>query len=449
MDEANTFVGQMFEIPKGAIEALKNRRKIPQAKEQVKLCIKEFKDDPGSQARCLVNTGLLKLALRLARKWLAEKRPLRDDFTRQTTVLLQFLVAYIFEVGANEEEAIKAYREFLITSGRLTIYNEQLELLMMKAYSKVRESGNHDKLHVTMVRTKPTFLISTLDPLQDAWFSFDIQKQGMWEVHTAKLWRHVAGLVKEAHGAGSLVVDVGANHGFFALYSGAMGFKVSAWEAVPSIASKLQESVHLNGWEDQVKVSNRIITTKSHKKLWVHPFVLGPSPTAYVRFDNKRASDEMYDKLLIQVDGVRADKGIKSQHGFSPSDVRVLKIDVEGCELDALLSSSEMLKPNGAKPELFLEVCPSLLSRCQTTHKDEIKAWNMLLKLKYAMRVYWHDGGQIKADFARESVKVNSWDGTQQESMWRVPNDIDAIDDWVQSEKQGSDCFLMWASQLH
>ena len=75
-------------------------------------------------------------------------------------------MASLYQVGAAKEEAVKRYRDFLITSGRLTIYNEQLELLMMKAYSKVRESADHDEMHVTLVRTQPNFLISTLDPLQ-------------------------------------------------------------------------------------------------------------------------------------------------------------------------------------------------------------------------------------------------------------------------------------------
>jgi len=298
------------------------------------------------------------------------------------------------------------------------------------------------------VRTQPNFLISTLDPLQDAWFSHDIQKHGMWEVHSTQLFHHVVGLINKKHGSkDGVVVDIGANHGFFALYAAAMGLKVSAWEAVPSIAAKLKESVILNGWADRLFVSNSIITTKTNKKLWVSPFVLGPSPTAYVRFDNKKADHEMYDKLLLEVEGVRTDKGVKD-HGFDLNDVRVLKIDVEGCELDALLSATEILTASGPKPELFVEICPHILTRCQTTHADEVRAWKLLLTLKYAMRVYWHDAGNIRADFAKESVSVTSFDGKVPFHMWRVPNKLEEIDDWIQAEKNGPECFLMWASQL-
>jgi hypothetical protein len=52
--------------------------------------------------------------------------------------------------------------------------------------------------------------------------------------------------------------------------------------------------------------------------------------------------------------------------------VAVVKIDVEGCEINALLSARKHFAPPAgvAPPELFIELCPYLFERCATTVRD-------------------------------------------------------------------------------
>ena len=79
--------------------------------------------------------------------------------------------------------------------------------------------------------------------------------------------------------------------------------------------------------------------------------------------------------------------------------VAAMKIDVEGCEIDALLSASGYLgnaascRQGVARPELFLEVCPYLFARCGTTHAEERRAWGLLAEHGYRLLVNHHDRG--------------------------------------------------------
>ena len=45
---------------------------------------------------------------------------------------------------------------------------------------------------------------------------------------------------------GGLVIDVGANLGYYALYSARLGCKVTAWEPVPVFAAMVEASAALN-----------------------------------------------------------------------------------------------------------------------------------------------------------------------------------------------------------
>ncbi len=136
LDDARAFVSQLLHTPKDAASSLKERRKIPLAKAQAKKCIEEFLSDHGSQVRCLIATGLLKLALKHAQAWLDEHPTVNQDRDRQTRALLEFIVAYINDIGENPEEMYRRYAAFLTTAGRLTLYNDQLELLIMYAYDR-------------------------------------------------------------------------------------------------------------------------------------------------------------------------------------------------------------------------------------------------------------------------------------------------------------------------
>jgi FkbM family methyltransferase len=269
----------------------------------------------------------------------------------------------------------------------------------------------NEDLHVTVSRTEPPFLISTLNPLQDAWFALDVQKQGMWEVHSTQVMHHVFERMRQRPSVASatasaqqlVFVDVGANHGWFSLLAASVGWAVSAFEALPNVVREFRRSVLLNALDDSVKIHLAIATTDSRKSLWVHPFVLGPSPTAYVtKAPRNKDTIPGAPARSVEIPSIRVDDGI-GLHGHSLSAVGVIKVDVEGCEIDAFRSASKVFEH--ARPEVFLEVCPSLLKRCETTREDEREVWRLLLRLKYTMLVYWHDARrpavQLKAETRR------------------------------------------------
>ena len=257
---------------------------------------------------------------------------------------------------------------------------------------------------MTLTRTSPPFLISTLNPLQDAWFALDVQRQAMWESHSTQVMHHVLERRRQRHASAKPVfVDVGANHGWFSLLAASLGWAVSAFEALPSVVREFRRSVRLNALDESVQIHLAIATADSRKTLWVHPFVLGPSPTAYVTKAPKTHALSGAGARSVEIRSMRVDEGV-ALHGHSLSMVGVIKVDVEGCEIDAFRSASKVFEH--AKPEVFLEVCPSLLKRCETTHEDELEIWRRLLRLKYTMLVYWHDNQRPAVQFKAKNRRI-------------------------------------------
>jgi FkbM family methyltransferase len=149
---------------------------------------------------------------------------------------------------------------------------------------------------------------------------------------------------------GATVVDVGANIGYFTLTAasrvGRSGRVISV-EPNPRAAERLRENVALNGLHNVTAIEAAVSSTPGTMALR-----LGADSEASSLFDAVHASIGVVDVLVTTIDKILADQGL--------TRIDVLKLDVEGAEVDALLGAAQLLS-GSHPPRLLLEANPVTL----------------------------------------------------------------------------------------
>ena len=234
------------------------------------------------------------------------------------------------------------------------------------------------------------------------------------------------------------------------------------------------KSTYINGFDNAVTVFENIVSTKN-ENMKINPYKIGPSPTAYVSFDKDNDIDkDTWDGLANGI-GVKATTVDNKVHAYVKTqkmqeerrkkrrqrnkkdtdhlsteiDVKILKIDCEGCEFDAFLSSLNVIRTY--RPDILIEVCPYVFTRCHTTLKDEQAVWNNLYNLKYNIYIYFHER-DIPLDFKRnEKIKLKYFKETL--LVTPVPlnnhNDLKIISKWIEREKERNACFQLYITKYH
>ncbi len=142
-----------------------------------------------------------------------------------------------------------------------------------------------------------------------------------------------------APGRGDLVVDAGAFVGHFALYAAALvgnEGRVLALEPDSSVFSRLAANVALNGCANIVAVNRGIwsatdLLSFEQKDYGYSTFVAGADDRAPQRGDSVRLAVDTLPQILEQA-------------GFRDRRIALLKMDVEGAELEALEGCRELLR---------------------------------------------------------------------------------------------------------
>jgi len=165
-------------------------------------------------------------------------------------------------------------------------------------------------------------------------------------------------LLKREIKRGDVVLDIGANIGYytliFAKLVGTEG-KVFAFEPEPTNFALLAKNLRINGYTNVVLVQKAVSDKTGKLKLYLHD---APTHSIHNRYD-ARAS--------IEIEATRLDDYFKHYD----RKISFIKIDVAGAEPTVLLGMSNLLKKNrdvkimtefwpggmkiGEKPEAFLE----------------------------------------------------------------------------------------------
>jgi FkbM family methyltransferase len=173
---------------------------------------------------------------------------------------------------------------------------------------------------------------------------------GLWETHVTEWLQHTLR-------PGQVFVDVGANIGYFTLLGGQLvgpQGRVVAVEAHPGLAELLRRNVIMNGLYGYVTTWHRAAWS-STTTLQLHQR-LNFSGASSVGAIGQKALDRLGDtEEMVDVQAVPVDDLLE---GFPPVDV--LKMDIEGAELQAFTGLSRTLEASQQMAVMF-EWAPALM----------------------------------------------------------------------------------------
>lgn len=146
----------------------------------------------------------------------------------------------------------------------------------------------------------------------------------------------------------AVVVDVGAHIGLFAVPLGRRllpgGGKVLAFEPVPENADRLRLNIAANGLDACVSVFERAVGASERPVVLKLTEPRAATSNAFVTRDLDEAQPHRVRARMITLDGALADL----------DRCQVLKIDVEGGELDVLIGARRLLAR--CRPAVLLEL---------------------------------------------------------------------------------------------
>jgi FkbM family methyltransferase len=165
---------------------------------------------------------------------------------------------------------------------------------------------------------------------------------------------------------GDTFVDIGAHVGYYTAIAGSIvgrSGRVHAFEPNPAVAALLQKTVDLNRYGDRTEI-NAVAVTSTGAPIEIY------RPTDPGATMATTTVPHAWQSVLpgLQVSSVTLDGYVTTRRIKA---IRLVKIDVEGAELDVLSGASHTLQ--AVRPQaLICEFCPALLA-------DPSLAWQRLI----------------------------------------------------------------------
>lgn len=178
-------------------------------------------------------------------------------------------------------------------------------------------------------------------------------------------------LIKKEIKPGDVVLDIGANIGYytliFAKLVGGNG-KVYAFEPDPTNFTLLNKNVEINGYENVVLVPKAVSNRSGKLKLYLSETNKGDH-RIYNSYDGRK---------FVEIEGVKLDEYFKDYSG----KIDLIKMDIQGAESIALQGMSELLKKNKSV-KILSEFCPLYLKGAGTEPSEYLK-----LLLEHGFKLY-------------------------------------------------------------
>jgi len=205
--------------------------------------------------------------------------------------------------------------------------------------------------------------------------------------------------------AGGLVLDVGANFGWYTLFSVALGCRVVNFEPVPMWRDVLRLGIALNGYGARVRVVPKVVSNfrgaatlavprpeaadleRGGKLLLGMTGVVGPAGLLKGYMNSHQA-------VRIQANSTRLDDELTG----SDANVCMLKADVEGYEPQVLLTAKRMLRMRRVRAvqlELTRANDPKQV-QANINMLEQLVAQNLTIRhVRHDTRVYSPQGGIV------------------------------------------------------
>lgn len=157
---------------------------------------------------------------------------------------------------------------------------------------------------------------------------------------------------------GDVVVDLGANIGYYTLLAASLvgpGGKVYAFEPEPDNFALLKKNVEANRFPNVVLEQKAVSNQSGKLKLYVS--------------DQNKGDHQIYAsgerRSFVEISAVRLDDYFSGYAGT----VDIVKMDIQGAE-GLALEGMEKLLARFPKLKLFTEYCPERLRKCGTDPRD-------------------------------------------------------------------------------
>jgi FkbM family methyltransferase len=171
----------------------------------------------------------------------------------------------------------------------------------------------------------------------------DIQKYIYFNVYERREMNMILPLISE----GSVCMDVGANVGFYALnFAKRIGSngKVYAFEASPTVATRLKENCSLNSFGNRVKIQDWAVSSKEGE---VSFSISAQSNSGWGHIGN----DARFEKISVKTNTL--DNFFKEER---VEKVDFMKVDIEGAEDDLMEGAKAVLSEKRIR-YIFMEFC--------------------------------------------------------------------------------------------
>jgi len=211
-------------------------------------------------------------------------------------------------------------------------------------------------------------------------------------------------LFKKIVKPGNIVVDLGANIGYFTLLAAKLvgqAGKVYAFEPEPKNFKYLSKNIELNNYH-YAAVFQKAVSDKAGKtELFICPYDSGHHTIN--RYDGIEAykRDRILEKKeSVEIDTITLDEFFRNRE----EEIDVMKIDVEGAEFLALSGMDNILRKN-RKLKIFLEFFPLLIRKMGSSPEELIR--KLLEDYRFSVFIIPDDYDALEG---KEMTRVNSVD---------------------------------------
>eukprot|EP01116_Phalansterium_solitarium_P006102 TRINITY_DN18419_c0_g1_i1.p1 TRINITY_DN18419_c0_g1~~TRINITY_DN18419_c0_g1_i1.p1 ORF type:complete len:384 (+),score=107.38 TRINITY_DN18419_c0_g1_i1:167-1318(+) len=243
-------------------------------------------------------------------------------------------------------------------------------------------------MFVIGVDATPPFMMAMPD-IDKEGVGKDLHRNAIIEAPTTRFFQFI--LQERCALSPELVVDLGANFGYFSTYSAVMGCRVISLEAQPRLGAITNATFHLNNVQKRVKWHNHIVHFDPDAKLRIH-YNLGTCwACSYVEIPRGPPGPDSVDVSAVRVDSI-----VKE-------DVLLLKIDVEGFEVNALESAEGLLTKYNVE-NIVIEWNPGMNTNAKTTKAKATEWLHKLDDMGYVLRHY-----DLRMQYPKDGLKEESF----------------------------------------
>lgn len=194
-------------------------------------------------------------------------------------------------------------------------------------------------------------------------------------------------LFKKVVKPGNVVLDLGANMGYFTLLAARLvgeSGKVFAFEPEPKNFNYLKRNIDLNGYSNVEAIQKAVSSKKGKTKLFICSYDSGHHTIEQCDGIEVYSQGKPFEKNWIEIDTVALDEFLEDK----TEKVDTIKMDVEGAEALAVLGMRNILR-NNKKIKLFIEYFPIFIEKMGSSPRELIES--LIREFEFNIYVIGHD----------------------------------------------------------